>query len=65
MGFINELCTKAYNIDGITAVEYTILGLMTLLSFYFIFGKGGFLQSMDAALTTMSSNIIRVGAIAS
>ncbi len=45
------------NEDGITAIEYAIIGVAMSSALYYIFDEGGFIQSLDNAWGTMESNI--------
>lgn len=42
---------------GITAIEYAIIGVAMASALFFIFDKGGFLQSLSAAWDTMRMKI--------
>ncbi len=45
------------NEDGITAIEYAIIGVAMSSALYYIFDEGGFIESLDNAWGTMESNI--------
>lgn len=51
------------NEQGITAIEYAIIGVAMASALFFIFDKGGFLQSLSSAWTTMQTKIIGAGSI--
>lgn len=48
---------------GITAIEYAIIGVAMASALFFIFDKGGFLQSLSQAWGTMQSKILGAGNI--
>ncbi|AUI85057.1 hypothetical protein BS333_00920 [Vibrio azureus] len=51
------------NEDGITAIEYAIIGVAMSSALFFIFSSEGtgFLESLEDAWEKMSSNISRSG----
>lgn len=49
------------NEDGITAIEYAIIGVAMSSALFYIFDEGGFLQSLEAAWTKMQTNITSSG----
>jgi len=70
---INKLMTQAYvslalcnmkkDERGITAIEYAIIGVAMSSALFFIFDKGGFIQSLSNAWQTMSTKITLSGNI--
>lgn len=48
---------------GITAIEYAIIGVAMASALFFIFDKGGFLQSLSVAWDTMRTKILGAGNI--
>jgi len=48
---------------GITAIEYAIIGVAMSSALFFIFDKGGFIQSLSNAWQTMSYKITASGNI--
>ncbi|NUU69115.1 Flp family type IVb pilin [Enterobacteriaceae bacterium BIT-l23] len=49
--------------DGITAIEYAIIGVAMASVLFFIFDKGGFLKALEGAWSTMSTKITGVESI--
>ncbi|APX08152.1 MULTISPECIES: Flp family type IVb pilin [Vibrio] len=45
------------NEDGITAIEYAIIGVAMSSALFYIFDEGGFLESLEDAWGTMEKNI--------
>lgn len=55
---------KYYNDErGITAIEYAIIGVAMASALFFIFDKGGFIQSLSNAWDTMRTKIYSSGNI--
>ena len=48
---------------GITAIEYAIIGVAMASALFFIFDKGGFIESLSQAWTTMQNKITGAGNI--
>lgn len=48
---------------GITAIEYAIIGVAMASALFFIFDKGGFIQSLSNAWDTMRIKISGAGSI--
>lgn len=42
---------------GITAIEYAIIGVAMASALFFIFDKGGFIESLSQAWSTMQNKI--------
>jgi len=67
---INKLMTQAYvslslcnmkkDERGITAIEYAIIGVAMSSALFFIFDKGGFIQSLSNVNQRLNSNTMRV-----
>ncbi len=51
------------NEDGITAIEYAIIGVAMSSALYYIFDEGGFIKSLETAWGNMESNINSSGDI--
>ncbi|UOO28534.1 Flp family type IVb pilin [Serratia marcescens] len=51
------------NERGITAIEYAIIGVAMASALFFIFDKGGFIESLSTAWNTMSTKITASGNI--
>ncbi|WP_050918740.1 Flp family type IVb pilin [Vibrio campbellii] len=49
------------NEDGITAIEYAIIGVAMSSALFYIFDEGGFLESLEDAWGTMETNIKQSG----
>ncbi|CAE6946822.1 hypothetical protein ACOMICROBIO_NCLOACGD_04102 [Vibrio sp. B1ASS3] len=49
------------NEDGITAIEYAIIGVAMSSALFYIFDEGGFLESLEDAWGTMERNIKNSG----
>lgn len=58
-----ELRKHYKNEQGITAIEYAIIGVAMASALFFIFDKGGFLESLSSAWGTMQTKIIGSGNI--
>ncbi|AUI85058.1 hypothetical protein BS333_00925 [Vibrio azureus] len=60
---MNALKTFIKNEDGITAIEYAIIGVAMSSALFYIFSSEGtgFLESLEDAWEKMSSNISRSG----
>lgn len=55
---------KSYKEDrGITAIEYAIIGVAMASALFFIFDKGGFIESLSQAWGTMQNKISAAGNI--
>ncbi len=54
---MNTLKNFLLNEDGITAIEYAIIGVAMSSALYYIFDEGGFIESLDKAWNTMEKNI--------
>ncbi|PNQ71301.1 Flp family type IVb pilin [Vibrio agarivorans] len=53
------------NEDGITAIEYAIIGVAMSSALFYIFDDGNFLGSLEQAWKTMSTKITSSGNILS
>ncbi|MDK9757069.1 Flp family type IVb pilin [Vibrio sp. D173a] len=51
------------NEDGITAIEYAIMGVAMSSALFYIFDEGGFLESLEDAWGTMENNIKNSGKV--
>ena len=51
------------NEDGITAIEYAIIGVAMSSALFYIFDEGGFLESLEDAWGTMEKNIKNSGKV--
>ena len=51
------------NEDGITAIEYAIIGVAMSSALFYIFDEGGFLESLEDAWETMEKNIKQSGKV--
>ena len=51
------------NEDGITAIEYAIIGVAMSSALFYIFDEGGFLESLEDAWGTMENNIKNSGKV--
>ncbi|MGR2703274.1 Flp family type IVb pilin [Vibrio campbellii] len=51
------------NEDGITAIEYAIIGVAMSSALFYIFDEGGFLESLEKAWGTMEKNIKNSGKV--
>ncbi len=60
---MNVLKQFLNNEDGITAIEYAIIGVAMSSALYYIFDEGGFIESLDKAWGTMEKNINKSGDI--
>ena len=49
------------NEDGITAIEYAIIGVAMSSALFYIFDEGGFLESLEKAWGDMENNIKKSG----
>ncbi len=58
---MNVLKQFLNNEDGITAIEYAIIGVAMSSALYYIFDEGGFIKSLETAWGTMESNITDSG----
>ncbi|EDP59619.1 Flp family type IVb pilin [Vibrio sp. AND4] len=60
---MNALKNFLNNEDGITAIEYAIIGVAMSSALYYIFNEGGFIQSLESAWSTMTNKINQAGGI--
>ena len=60
---MNALKTFVKNEDGITAIEYAIIGVAMSSALFYIFDEGNFLESLEQAWKTMSTKITNSGTI--
>ncbi|CAH1577117.1 conserved hypothetical protein [Vibrio owensii] len=51
------------NDDGITAIEYAIIGVAMSSALFYIFDEGGFLESLEKAWNDMEKNISNSGKV--
>ncbi|MGR2668042.1 Flp family type IVb pilin [Vibrio campbellii] len=51
------------NEDGITAIEYAIIGVAMSSALFYIFDEGGFLESLEDAWEMMEKNIKQSGKV--
>ncbi|CAH1570390.1 Flp family type IVb pilin [Vibrio owensii] len=51
------------NEDGITAIEYAIIGVAMSSALFYIFDEGGFLESLEKAWNDMEKNISNSGKV--
>ncbi|WP_273837025.1 Flp family type IVb pilin [Serratia marcescens] len=65
--YVSMACRNVKNAEqnerGITAIEYAIIGVAMASALFFIFDKGGFIESLSAAWNTMSTKITTSGNI--
>ncbi len=60
---MNTLKNFLLNENGITAIEYAIIGVAMSSALYYIFDEGGFIKSLETAWGNMESNINSSGDI--
>ncbi len=60
MNFLNKFLKEE---DGITAIEYAIIGVAMSAALYYIFDEGGFLESLEDAWGDMEKNIDKSGKV--
>ena len=61
---MNVLKNFLNNEDGITAIEYAIIGVAMSSALYFIFSEGKFVETLQKAWGDMAKNIKDAGKIA-
>ena len=61
---MNVLKNFLNNEDGITAIEYAIIGVAMSSALYFIFDQGEFISTLQKAWGDMGKNITKAGKIA-
>ncbi|HIF6680252.1 TPA: Flp family type IVb pilin [Serratia marcescens] len=65
--YVSMACRNVKNAEqnerGITAIEYAIIGVAMASALFFIFDKGGFIESLSAAWNTMAAKITASGNI--
>ncbi|MGP2754441.1 Flp family type IVb pilin [Serratia bockelmannii] len=65
--YVSMACRNVKNAEqnerGITAIEYAIIGVAMASALFFIFDKGGFIESLSAAWNTMATKITASGNI--
>lgn len=49
--------------QGITAIEYAIIGVAMASGLYYIFSDGGFIESLSTSFNIMTTKILGAGSI--